>query len=400
MKTTKTHISGGPSEGLRKTRLRLGESPLSDSADDSKWSLDEHTRRKHRVLSYYLQIWSQILGNPFANLVYWDFFAGRGDYSGGEPGSPLIAMDISEKRFQEGNSRGRPINMTCIFVEKDKQCFYYLQDLLRDLYPDLERKRWWLYHGDCRTIYDRLKQSDEIRVCNMRVPQFFFLDPYGPNIPLEMIRGLMSPQYREAMITIMTEFVTRWVSEPPQETNLKSMFGVDDLITLKVLCQGENPALSVAEYYISRLKDQDGANVRHVTPPFEMTPDRRQNPLYYLIGCTQAPIGLRKMSETMRAISGNEDFSYRGKFEHQTSLEDFGRDRIEEIAEWILDRYEPQVSTFDGIFTFCCGEKTWSRTEVRLAILRMEREGKLVVRPRPGRTRRGNSLSNHFIEFQ
>jgi three-Cys-motif partner protein len=373
---------------------------MSDSADDSNWILEEHTERKHRVLTYYLGIWSQILGKPFANLVYWDFFAGRGDYSEGEPGSPLLAMDISKKRFEKGNSQGRPITLTCVFIEKDKKCFYYLRDLLRDLYPDLEGTRWYLFNGDCQEVYNKLQTSEENSIFRKRVPHFFFLDPYGLIIPLDMIKQLMTGTSREVMLTFMAQFVHRFAVDHTQEKNLKDLFGVDDLATLREICRDEDSIPNVTRYYISRLKAYDGARIRHITRPFEMIPDRRQLPLYYLMGCTQSPKGLRIMSASMRAISKNEDFSYRGKFEHQSLLEDFDRDKIGEIAEWIFENYTRNLSVFDLIFTFCCGEQTWSRTEVREAILRLESEGKLVVRPRSGRKRIGDSLSKHFIEFQ
>jgi three-Cys-motif partner protein len=373
---------------------------MSGEADNSKWILEEHTERKHRVLSYYLSIWSHILGEPYANLFYWDFFAGRGDYSEGEPGSPLIAMNISKERFEKGNSKRRPITLTCIFMEKDRDCYYYLRTLLRDLYPDLEGTRWHLFQGDCQKHYDKIQKSEDHQILGMRVPQFFFLDPYGLNLPLEMLKQLMRKPHHEMMLTFMVEWINRFATDKLQENNLKSFFGVDNLTVLRELHEEEDPIPKITDFYISRLQAYDGASIRYITRPFEMIPDRRQSTLYYLLGCTNDPLGIQKMSESMRAISNNEDYSYRGKFENQMTLEFLARDKIKEIAEWIFGNYSTNITNLELIYIFCCGRQTWSRSEVRAAILQLEREGKLVVRPKSGRKRISNTLSNHTIIFQ
>ncbi|TFH09051.1 MAG: three-Cys-motif partner protein TcmP [Candidatus Thorarchaeota archaeon] len=378
----------------------MGGNHVSGKADNSKWILEEHTERKHRVLSYYLSIWSKILGENNANLIYWDFFAGRGDYSEGEPGSPLIAMNISKERYESGNSLGRPISITCVFIEEDKNCYYYLQNLLRDLYPDLEGDRWHLFHGDCQKKYDELQISENDSIFTKRIPQFFFLDPYGPILPLEMLKRIMAKPRHEMILNFMVEWINRFTTDKIQENNLKAIFGVENLSVLRDIQVTENPIPNITEYYISRLMADDGARVKYVTRPFEMIPDRRQSTLYYILGCTNNPLGIQKMSESMRAISNNEDYSYRGKFEYQMTLEFLGRDKIKEIADWVFENYIETEANFELIYTFCCGRQTWSRSEVRDAILQLERNGKLVVQPKSGRKRVGNTFSDHTIVFQ
>ena len=60
------------------------------------WDLLPHTATKHEILRLYLGAWFPILGIGTAReLYYFDGFAGPGEYIGGEPGSPLIALDAA-----------------------------------------------------------------------------------------------------------------------------------------------------------------------------------------------------------------------------------------------------------------------------------------------------------------
>src|SRR5580704_5033889 len=60
------------------------------------WPLEPHTRAKHEILKRYLQAWMVILSQGrFPEILYIDGFAGPGEYSGGEVGSPIIALDTA-----------------------------------------------------------------------------------------------------------------------------------------------------------------------------------------------------------------------------------------------------------------------------------------------------------------
>ena len=70
------------------------------------WEYQKQTEMKHRVFSYYLPIWFQILGKRNKNLNYIDGFGGIGAYHKGK--------DIKEKKYisncfgsREGYKRNR-----------------------------------------------------------------------------------------------------------------------------------------------------------------------------------------------------------------------------------------------------------------------------------------------------
>ena len=59
------------------------------------FSMKRHTRAKHRILRLYLEHWFPILNSRGDGLAYIDGFAGQGTYDGGEPGSPIIALQTA-----------------------------------------------------------------------------------------------------------------------------------------------------------------------------------------------------------------------------------------------------------------------------------------------------------------
>jgi hypothetical protein len=85
--------------------------------DPEKWSLREHTKIKHAILSRYLTPWAKILSSFNRRLVIIDGFAGRGQYIDEDSnrsiydGSPIILMDLSIQPIVD--------ELVCICIEKD-----------------------------------------------------------------------------------------------------------------------------------------------------------------------------------------------------------------------------------------------------------------------------------------
>ena len=62
---------------------------------DTLWSIEPHTAAKHKILCKYLDAWLPILQSFNGRIIYLDGFAGPGRYIGGEPGSPLVALECA-----------------------------------------------------------------------------------------------------------------------------------------------------------------------------------------------------------------------------------------------------------------------------------------------------------------
>ena len=78
---------------------------------------DPHTKAKHAILRAYLAAWFPILASiqKAKRVLFLDRFAGPGEYTKGEPGSPAIAMQIAmahKARFE--------VPVSLVFIEADK----------------------------------------------------------------------------------------------------------------------------------------------------------------------------------------------------------------------------------------------------------------------------------------
>src|ERR1700731_762403 len=90
------------------------------------WPLEPHTRAKHEILKRYLQAWMVILSQGrFPEILYIDGFAGPGEYSGGEVGSPIIALDTSLAYKPPLTAK-----VHFLFVDKDEDRANHLRKLI------------------------------------------------------------------------------------------------------------------------------------------------------------------------------------------------------------------------------------------------------------------------------
>lgn len=119
---------------------------------------------KDQLLGCYLKPYVAKILHTHMPLVYIDCFAGRGKFDDGEPGSPLIALDIMQRGLKSSTSSGH-LQIAPIFIDIN-----YAEDLRSNLkdYPNAK-----IVSGAYgKTIDNLLKNRDG---CNV----FLYIDPYG-----------------------------------------------------------------------------------------------------------------------------------------------------------------------------------------------------------------------------
>src|SRR3989442_3699205 len=166
------------------------------------WPMPDHTRAKHRLLRHYLSGWYPILGRGSGRIIYLDAFAGPGVYVGGEPGSPIVALDtlLSHRQLPSLN--------TCEFR------FNFLEPhpgRLAELRRQLERYQA-ASGGWPANVYVRADPSTfeekaaEILAYLKREalplpPTFAFIDPFGPKgLPMRLISRLLDAEKCEVCV--------------------------------------------------------------------------------------------------------------------------------------------------------------------------------------------------------
>lgn len=141
------------------------------------WEIERHTLAKHQILRKYWQAWLPIMSRWNGRVLYIDGFAGPGLYSGGEPGSPIIALD-------EAIGHKAPISSEVIFmfVEDSQERSEYLQALLSDKEIPSNFKYEVSNSKFDETITEVLDQIDAGQ--KRLAPAFALVDPLGIPIPL------------------------------------------------------------------------------------------------------------------------------------------------------------------------------------------------------------------------
>jgi three-Cys-motif partner protein len=275
------------------------------------WSLPPHTEAKHKILRYYLGAWFAIMaeGGLESRFVLLDGFAGRGRYDGGQPGSPLIALEaLIEHRFF-----GRWANrkFLFVFVEPDRGNFQNL---------GAELKAFWLSRGG---------QPENVRVTTFNgtfedaaqgvldslggkslAPTFALIDPFGwKGLPIDVIARLLAYKKCEVFVNFMIDHVNRFVELDDVQSSIQELFGTTTEHLPPAEMKGDDRRDFLIGLYAQQLREQAG--FRYVVN-FEMI-DRRNRPLYHLFYGTRSLTGLDRMKQAMWRVdpSGGVRFSDR-----------------------------------------------------------------------------------------
>jgi len=99
------------------------------------WDLEQHTAKKHEILRRYFQAWLPIMSKYNPRILYVDGFAGPGEYSKGEPGSPLQVLKSAIEHKYKSEAE-----LTCLFVEADSERYAHLNLVLEQIKPKLPSK--------------------------------------------------------------------------------------------------------------------------------------------------------------------------------------------------------------------------------------------------------------------
>jgi three-Cys-motif partner protein len=285
------------------------------------WPADPHTLAKHGILRRYLDAWlpiltrqAALLRKQFGNLnsreiLYIDGFAGPGKYSGGERGSPVIALEAAIQHNAEF-----PIPVRMLFIELEKSRFEHLRTVLE---PHLANARNSNNvhaadprHGECdEVLHEMLNQYEK---SNIKFgPALAFLDQFGYGaVSMNLIKRIMSYPQCEVFTYLNFKDMNRWISDPNKAAAFTRAFGGDDWRECIEL--HEKPRREkLLELYKNALRDPKRAGAKHVVS-FLMF-DNMGIPLYWLLFCTNSLRGLEEMKKAMWTVDRSGEFRFSDK---------------------------------------------------------------------------------------
>ena len=265
---------------------------------ETLWVMDPHTKAKHEILGRYLKAWFPILSKWHNRIVYIDGFCGPGRYKAGEPGSPLIALDVAV-------SHRKTLRGEIVFWFIDEK-----QDRIDHLRQELE-------HLEIPTHFTVIAETGRFqekfgemlnymeRGSGHLAPTFAFIDPFGfSGIPFSLIARLLRHQRCEVFITFMVDAINRFLKHPEDKVvqHIVEAFGTADAICIAK--ESGNRVDRLRELYQSKL-----AAVSTYVRYFEMR-DRQDRTQYYLFFATNHELGHLKMKEAMWHVDPDGDFSF------------------------------------------------------------------------------------------
>ncbi|KKG04760.1 three-Cys-motif partner protein TcmP [Methanosarcina mazei] len=344
--------------------------PLKDN-DPRKWEYKEHTRVKHIILKKYLKAWINILGKN-RKVCYFDCFAGRGKYSDGTEGSPLIALKAAADLI---NNRSHLKEVELTFIEKDKNNYGNLLNVLEEElknHPDM-----YLGVKLNKPINDEFINAVPLLLKDYKKlpPSFFFIDPFGFNgIPIKVLQDILLIPKTEVFINFMIRDVNRFLNSPNHLHSIEGLYGLDDLngtIISKYPYLDKESAL--LELYQQQLHEHTGVNY---TFPFKVSEDEKKQTTYYLIHATNHPLGCEIMKEIMYKAGTRGRFGYLGPEEGQILLSSYD---LKELKEYLIYKFSNQSVLFEEVMNKTVDKTPFIKKEYKEALIELENEGKILI---------------------
>ena len=314
----------------------------------AKWEGSDHTFAKHHILKTYLEAWmpimsrqSKSLGVLQSNLLFVDGFAGPGSYSGGEDGSPILAI-----KTVLDHPYDFPIPVNFVFIEKDKERYDLLKTAienikqLTDESPKIKSIR--VINDDCEIILNRI--IDEAEKSKNKVgPALVFLDQFGwSDIPMDLIKKIMCHSECEVFSYLNWDGMNRFLTDQSKHPAISRAFGGNEWKPVLEFPPDEKP-LFMLNTYKTALKNKAGSKyVWH----FAMC-NEDDKLIYWLFFCTNKLRGLEEMKKAMYRVDQSGGFRFSDKNDPaQLSL--FKNYNEDELAEELFSTFQGKtISVFE-----------------------------------------------------
>ena len=360
------------------------------SPSDVIWEIQPHTQAKHEILRRYLVSWYPILGKYHKSLVYIDGFCGPGKYLGGEPGSPIVAIEEALKHKQ----RLSDVNINFLFVDEREDRIEQLQQEI-DKYSLPENYKTFSvlseFERELRTLLDKIDSSNK----NLP-PTFAFIDPFGfKGLPFDLVERLLEIPKSEVFINIMADAINRFIAHPDEKTrqHIIDLFGTKEV-------------LDIAEKSTQRIKDlrllyqeQLESNSRFVRY-FEMR-DCYGKTIYYLFFASNHRMGHKKIKEAFWKVDNTSGFCFSDATDpNQLIL--FEVDETPKLAEKIVTKFAKQTVPVETIINYVEDDTAFLAKHMRESLKLLESSSKITVKEQKsnGKNRISNTFpKNAIIEF-
>jgi three-Cys-motif partner protein len=336
------------------------------SVDDVIWELEPHTHEKHEILRYYLGAWFPILALTHPRVIYYDGFAGPGEYKGGEDGSPIIALKVANEHSLKSKFKGE---LVFLFIEADEDRADYLKHKIERMQLPTN------FNWDVKNSHfekEISKLLDDIdKGGNSPAPSFFFIDPFGSSgYPMDLIRRISKQEKAEVLINFSYQSLNQYfISNPDMYHIVDALFGNAGWRGVLTIKEPYKKREFVRKAYQNTL-ETTGWKVNS----FEMINKYNQTQ-YYLFFATKNPTGMLRMKEAMWHAAPGGDFSYSDLSNpNQPSLFDQMHDEehAARLADTIYAKYRGKTANKEDFYEYLAWDPGCISRHLTQALRKME----------------------------
>lgn len=341
------------------------------------WDLEAQTEAKHSLLRRYLGAWFPIMSARNPKILFFDGCAGPGVYKGGDPGSPLIALETLVAH------RHSPSMKSCdflfLFNEEDPARFASLNSELEKF--EKENAPWPRninVYTECAEFQNTASNlvRDIGKDGRRLAPTFAFVDPFGfAGIPIEVLANLVQSPQCELFIFFAFDSLNRWISHPSAkiQAHLYELYGTHDYKDAADL-SGEPRKKYLTDMYERQLREV--AKLAHVQG-FEMQTDRSRS--YFLFHGTRHVSGVKAMKEAMWNLDPTGSYKFSARTSHLPILFGLDPDTAPEQAQ-IAKHFAGRTVRPKDVEDFLLTDTRLAAKHLRKLILKpLQEQGKITV---------------------
>lgn len=328
------------------------------------------------MLRRYFAAWLPILFTTHPRVTYVEGFAGPGIYTGKEPGSPVIALEvIASHRDLLATHPRRTVNV--LLVEENRRrrdrLEHELSVALQELGPlPANVQMHPPICGDCIVELPRLLTNLDA----WGAPMFVVLDSWGgPDVAFDLVRRIAANQSGEALITFGPNFLTRYGEDPQHAASGDRAFGDAEWRGVFDQPSDRKWFYLVAAYRASLHK----AGFKHVLA-FEMVDERGSQ--LWLMFATSSPKGVEKMKDAMWAVDPAYGVRYRDPRDpNQMTLGIETEPDTAPLSRILLDLITAGPRTLDQLRNYALLETVYRPGQVRGVVQRLLADGRMSRTP-------------------
>jgi len=275
------------------------------------WPAEPHTCAKHAILERYLKAWFPILSQQSyraqrrtEQILFIDGFAGPGEYTKGQPGSPVIALTAALQ-----HTKPFPVPIQFLFIEEREDRFAQLESVLTRYREQIQQSgKIQLVsprRGDCDTVLSEMLNQHEKAGTHFG-PALAFLDQFGYSaVPMQLIARILAFPQCEVFSYLDYKGMNRWITDPYKAPSFDRAFGGSEWRGAINLPESER-RIYLLNTYKEALRER--AKAKYVCS-FSMF-DKFGGPLYWLIFGTNNLRGLEEMKKAMWQVDANGGFQF------------------------------------------------------------------------------------------